>query len=114
MGALRIFHEWAFRTEFKSLLWMTAVHSCIVFVLFALSFGDLRPNVLSANDDAKCVGAIVVGGLVAVFIIPVWICSDHERSGIHHVKRGHVHLHRRIGAGGQMRSSTRRNHQCGC
>jgi hypothetical protein len=34
---------------FKSLLSMTAIHSCIVFVLFALAFGTLRPNVLSAN-----------------------------------------------------------------
>ena len=38
--------------------------------MFCLHCWDLRPNVLSANDDAKCVGAIVVGGLVAVFIIP--------------------------------------------
>ena len=70
MGALRIFHEWAFRTEFSGWLWMTAVHSCIVFGLFALSFGYLRPNLLSVNGIAKCVGAVVVGGLLAVLVIP--------------------------------------------
>jgi len=70
MAALRIFHEWAFRTEFKSLLFMTAIHSCIVFVLFALSFGNVRPSVLSTEGIAKCIGAVVVGGLTAVFATP--------------------------------------------
>ena len=68
MGTLRIFHEWAFRTEFKFWLLMTALHSSTVFVLFALSFGAIRPNLLSASGIAKCVGAMIVGGLVAVFI----------------------------------------------
>jgi hypothetical protein len=31
MAALRILHEWAFRTEFNRWLWLTAVHSCIYF-----------------------------------------------------------------------------------
>jgi hypothetical protein len=70
MAPLRIFHEWAFRTEFKSLLFMTAIHSCIVFVLFALSFGNVRPSVLSTEGIAKCIGAVVVGGLTAVFATP--------------------------------------------
>src|SRR5437867_85058 len=70
MAALRIFHEWAFRTSFKLLLSMTAIHSCIVFVLFALAFDTLRPNVLSAEGIAKCVGAVVVGGLMALFAGP--------------------------------------------
>lgn len=69
-AALKIFHEWAFRTSFKSLLSMTAIHSCIVFVLFALAFGTLRPNVISVNGIAKCVGAVLVGGLMALFAGP--------------------------------------------
>jgi hypothetical protein len=68
MGVLRVFHDWAFRTEFIWWLRMTAIHSCIVFVVFALWFGIIRPNVRSAFGIANCVGAVVVGGLVAVFV----------------------------------------------
>ena len=70
MAALRIFHEWAFRTEFKLWLWLTVGHSCIVFVLFLMSFEYIRPSVLSAEGIAKCIGAVVVGGLIAVFATP--------------------------------------------
>jgi hypothetical protein len=70
MAALRIFHEWAFRTEFTSWLRMTAIHSCIVFVLFALSFDHIRPSLHSAEGIAKCVSAIMVGGLMALFATP--------------------------------------------
>jgi hypothetical protein len=70
MGTLKIFHDWAFRTEFRFWLLMTTIHSCIVFVLFALSFGAIRPNLLSASGIAKCVGAMIVGGLVALLIMP--------------------------------------------
>jgi hypothetical protein len=70
MAALRIFHEWAFRTEFKSWLWLTAVHSCIVFVLFLMSFEYIQPSILSAEGILNCIAAVVLGGLVAVFAIP--------------------------------------------
>jgi hypothetical protein len=70
MAALRILHEWAFRTEFNRWLWLTAVHSCIVFVLFAMSFDHLRPSVLGAEGIAKCIGAVVFGGLTSLFATP--------------------------------------------
>ena len=69
MGVLRLFHDWAFRTEFKFWLTETAIHSCIVFVLLALWFGIVHPNVRTANGIAKCVAAAVVGGFVA-WLIP--------------------------------------------
>lgn len=68
MVVLRIFHDWAFRTEFTSWLRMTSVHSCIVFVLLAVWFGITRPNVWTANGIGKCVFAVVLGGLGAVFV----------------------------------------------
>jgi hypothetical protein len=70
MAALRIFHEWAFRTEFKLWLWETVGHSCIVFVLFLMSFEYIRPSILSAEGILNCIAAVVLGGLVAVFAIP--------------------------------------------
>ena len=69
MAALRVFHEWAFRTEFNWWLWMTAVHSCVVFVLFALSVA-ISPNIISAKNIAKCFAAVGLGGLSAVFVTP--------------------------------------------
>ena len=70
MAALRIFHNWAFRTAFKSWLWETVGHSCIVFVLFLMSFEYIRPSILSAEGILNCIAAVVLGGLVAVFAIP--------------------------------------------
>src|SRR5262249_19681290 len=70
MAALRIFRDWAFRTEFKSWLWLTAGHSCIVFVLFLMLFEYIRPSILSAEGILDCIAAVVLGGLVAVFAIP--------------------------------------------
>lgn len=68
MGVLRLFHDWAFRTEFKFWSFETAIHSCIVFVLLALWFGTVHPNVRTASGIGNCVAAAVVGGLVAWFI----------------------------------------------
>ena len=68
MGVLRLFHDWAFRTEFKLWLTETAIHACIVFVLLALWFGIGHPNVRTANGIGNCVAAVVVGGFVAWFI----------------------------------------------
>ena len=68
MTVLRLFHDWAFRTEFRLWLRLTVIHACIVFVLLALWFGITRPNVRRADGVANCVGAVLMGGLVAVFI----------------------------------------------
>jgi hypothetical protein len=68
LAVLRTLHDSAFKTEFMFWLRMTAVHSCIVFVLFALWLGIIGPNVRSANGIASCVGAAVVGGLIALFV----------------------------------------------
>ena len=68
MGVLRLFHDWAFRTEFTFWLAETAIHSCIVFVLLALWFGFVHRNVRTANGIGNCVAAVVVGGFVAWFI----------------------------------------------
>jgi hypothetical protein len=68
MGVLRLFHDWAFRTEFKFWLFETAIHSCIVFILLALWFGIAHPNVRTGNGIAHCIAAVVIGGFVAVLI----------------------------------------------
>jgi len=69
MTVLRFFQEWAFRTEFfRFWLPLTAIHACTVFVLFTFWFGIIRPNVRTAFGIAKCVGAVVVGGLVAALL----------------------------------------------
>ena len=68
MTVLWLFHDWAFRTEFTSWLRMTVIHACVVFVLLALWFGITHPNVRRADGVATCVGGILIGGLVAVFI----------------------------------------------
>jgi hypothetical protein len=68
MGVLRLFHDWAFRTEFRFWLNETATHSCIVFVLLALWFGTVHPNVRTSSGILNCVAAVMVGGFVAWFI----------------------------------------------
>ena len=68
MTALRMFHDWAFRTEFRFWVAETAIHSCIVFVLLALWFGIVHPNVRTARGIGNCVTAAVVGGFTAWFI----------------------------------------------
>ena len=68
MTVLRVFHDWAFRTEFRFWLQMTVVHACIVFVLLALWFGITRPNIRRVDGVANCVGAVLGSGLVAFFI----------------------------------------------
>jgi hypothetical protein len=68
MGVLRLFHDWAFRTEFRFWLAETSIHSCMVFVLLALWFGIVQPNVRTVNGIGNCVAAVVAGGFVAWFI----------------------------------------------
>jgi hypothetical protein len=70
MVVLRIFNDWAFRTEFAYWLRITAVHSLEVFLLFTFWFGLIHTNVRGPYSVANFVGVIAIGGLLAVFIPP--------------------------------------------
>ena len=75
MVTLRMFHDWAFRTEFWYYIRLTAVHSCLMFILFSVWFG-IRPEVprtkgfikRGAAAVIKYVGAAAIGCLLPVFI----------------------------------------------
>jgi len=66
--ALRLLHEWAFRTEFWFYVRLTAIHSCLVFLLFAFWFGVIRPSIPRTSTVLQCVGAPAVGGALAALI----------------------------------------------
>jgi len=68
MLALKFFHEWAFRTEYWFYVGMTAVHSCLVFILFAFWFGIIRPSIPRTNSVLQCIAAAAVGGILPIFI----------------------------------------------
>ena len=70
MAFLRIRHEGAFRTEFKTLLWLTVIQAALVAFLLTLLFSQTRPTFRNVLGIVKCVGAVILGGLTALLIAP--------------------------------------------
>jgi len=66
--ALKLLNDWAFRTEFWFYVRVTAVHSCLVFILFSFWFGVIRPNIPRTNTILQCIAAAAVAGVLPVLI----------------------------------------------
>jgi len=65
---LKVLNDWAFRTEFSFYVRLTAVHSCLAFILFAFWFGVIRPKIPRTNTMLHCIGAAAVAGVLPVLI----------------------------------------------
>jgi hypothetical protein len=69
MGFLAVFHNWAFTTEFTGWATMTAVHSLLLSIFLTSWFWEVRPLSAPEKMIGKIVGAVILGGLVAVLIM---------------------------------------------
>jgi hypothetical protein len=65
MVALRVFNDWAYRTEFSLHMRTTIQHSVLLFLLLWLWFSAFRTKLTTYRGALTSLGAILVGGLAS-------------------------------------------------
>ncbi len=72
MDVLRVFHSWAYSTEFRSWTSMTLIHTFLVFAFLSFWFGIVPPQISFRSMVARGVGASLIAGLLAILVRPPW------------------------------------------
>ncbi len=70
MALLRVFHGWAYATEFDRWATMIAVHSLLVFGFVTTWFWGRRSNLAGGVLVKRGFGAASLGGVLAIIVWP--------------------------------------------